>query len=240
VFDVQSTVVAFIIGFIPTFAWLIFWLLEDRKHPEPERLIARAFIAGMIAVPLVIPFQGLVSGIVDSRFILVLLWSTIEEVAILGVAWVAVLRVRAVDEPLDVPIYLITAALGFAALENMLFILSPLTDTGVLDQLVTGNLRFVGATLIHTLSSAIIGGMLALAFYREWFTKFIYGLAGVILAIVLHALFNFSILESGADHLLTIFSFVWVGIVFLLLALERVKLLKRPAWWQKMFVNRKS
>lgn len=239
-FDIQSTVVAFIIGFIPTLVWLIFWLLEDRTHPEPERLIARAFIAGMIAVPLVIPFQGLVSSIVDQRFALVLSWSAIEEVTILAVAWVAVLRMRAVDEPLDVPIYLITAALGFAALENMLFILGALGGSGILDQLVTGNLRFIGATLIHTLASAVVGGMLALAFYREWFTQLLYGLTGVILAILLHALFNFSILENGADQLLTIFSFVWIGIVFLLLALERVKILERPAWWQKIFVNRKS
>lgn len=235
--SLSGAAVAFIIGFIPTFLWLIFWLLEDRRHPEPERLIARAFIAGMIAVPLVIPFQGLVSGIADTRFVLVLLWSAIEEIVILAVAWIAVLRKRAVDEPIDVPIYLITAALGFAALENTLFLLNP-TSGGVLDQLVTGNLRFIGATLIHTLSAAVIGGMLALAFYREWFAKFLYGLAGVILAILLHALFNFSILESGADHLLTVFSFVWIGIVFVLLALERVKVLPRPAWWQKLFVKK--
>jgi RsiW-degrading membrane proteinase PrsW (M82 family) len=237
--DVQSVAVAFIAGFIPALAWLTFWLLEDWRRPEPQRLIARAFIAGMIAVPAVLPFQAIAAVYIHQGFSLILCWAAVEEVAILAAAWIAVLRKRAVDEPIDIPVYLITAALGFAALENTLFLLHQGIGVGLADELITGNLRFIGATLIHTLSSAVIGGMLAMAFYRERIQKCLYGLAGVILAVFLHALFNFSILASDADHLLTVFSFVWIGIIFLLLALERVKLVKRPAWWQKLFITKK-
>lgn len=232
----QSAAFAFLAGFIPALIWLIFWLLEDRRRPEPERMILRAFAAGMVAVPLVIPFQQAAAYWANGPM-LVFIWAATEEMMKLIVALVAVLRKRAVDEPIDIPVYLITVALGFSALENMLFLLHP--SGGVVNELITGNLRFIGATLIHTLSSAVVGGMLALAFYRDWFSKIAYGLLGVILAVFLHGLFNFSILTVGADHLLTVFAFVWIGIVFLLLALERVKLLKRPAWWEKMFINRK-
>lgn len=236
---IQSTMVAFIAGFIPALLWLAFWLLEDRRRPEPERLITRAFVAGMIAVPLVIPVQAILANVLTQGPLLILAWAAVEEISILAIAWIAVLRHRAVDEPIDIPMYLITVALGFAALENTLFLLNPLNDAGVLDQLVTGNLRFIGATLIHTLSEAVIGGMLAVAFYKGWFTKFLYGIGGVILAILLHTLFNLSILRSDADHLLSVFSFVWIGIVFLLVALERIKLVRRPAWWQKLFLNQR-
>lgn len=235
--SLESTVVAFLAGFVPVLLWLVFWLLEDRRHPEPERLIAGAFFAGMIAVPLVLPLERVLIGVLDTGFPLVAAWAAIEEVMILFVAWVAVLRKSAVDEPIDIPIYLITAALGFAAVENTLFLLNPMNGGGVLNQLITGNLRFMGATLIHTLSAAVVGGMLALAFYRERLVKLAHGIAGVILAIVLHALFNFSILNSSADRLLTIFSAVWIGVVFMLLAMERVKLLRRPEWWRKLFVK---
>ena len=157
----------------------------------------------------------------------------------LAVAGVIVLRHRAVDEPIDFPIYLITVALGFAALENTLFVLTPLGNGELLGSFITGNLRFLGATLIHVLSSAVIGGALGFAFFKGNFTKLWYGLWGVILATLLHTIFNFTIINTQADYLLTVFTGVWVGIVFLLLLLERVKLLKRPAWWEKMFTSKK-
>ena len=234
-----SAAIALLIGFVPIFVWLAFWLLEDRRHPEPERLIVRAFIGGMVAVLLVLPLQNLGLKLLPMGFPLILLWAAIEEAMKLGVAWVLVLRKVAVDEPIDVPVYLITVALGFAALENTLFLLSPIGDGQFVQGFITGNLRFLGATLIHVLSSAVIGGAIALAFYREGWAKIRYAVLGVILAIFLHALFNFSIIKTSADQLLTVFAGVWVGITFLLLALERVKRLKRPEWWRKLFVRRR-
>ncbi|KKW26148.1 MAG: hypothetical protein UY70_C0035G0005 [Candidatus Kaiserbacteria bacterium GW2011_GWB1_52_6] len=44
-------------GLLPALAWLWFWRREDAPHPEPRRLIALAFAAGMITVALVIPVQ---------------------------------------------------------------------------------------------------------------------------------------------------------------------------------------
>lgn len=171
-------------------------------------------------------------------FILIVIWAAIEELLKLGMAWVVVLRHRAVDEPIDIPIYLITVALGFAALENTLFLISPFSN-GLFEQgLITGNLRFLGATLIHVVSSTIIASSLAFTFYKSRFKKVLYGFIGVILAVALHALFNFSIINTSADLLLTIFAAVWVGVMFLLLMLEKVKLLQRPQWWKKAFIKK--
>ena len=56
------------------------------------------------------------------------MWVIIEEVLKYSAALMVVLWHKAVDEPIDVIIYMITIALGFSALENALFIFNPLRD----------------------------------------------------------------------------------------------------------------
>lgn len=238
--ELSSVFFAFLVGLVPALVWLGFWLFEDSKRPEPRRLIFLAFIAGMGAVLIVLPFQQFAALHIPMGFLLILIWAAIEEVVKILVAWFAVLRLRDVDEPIDIPIYLITVSLGFAALENAFFLFHPLIDGQLFQSLVTGNMRFIGASLVHVLSSAIIGGALAFAFYRERSEKIWYGCMGVILAIILHGFFNFLIIATGSAGVLTVFLGVWVGIIFLLLALERVKRLHRPLWWEKVFTKRVS
>lgn len=238
-----AVLIAFVAGLIPALVWLVFWLFEDVRRPEPRRLVMRTFIIGMCAVPVVLPLESAMLGVFplsggQPTFGLLLSWAAIEELVKLVLALLFILRSSAVDEPIDIPIYMISLALGFSALENTLFLLTPIAGGELAESIITGNLRFIGASLIHILSSAVIGGALAFAFYRERMTKMWFGVVGVILAVSLHAVFNFLIILTGAGRILTVFLGVWVGIIFLLLALERVKALRRPAWWEKMFVYR--
>lgn len=235
----ESALAAFFISLVPILVWLAFWLFEDSRRPEPRGLIFLAFLSGMVGVLIVLPFQQVAASYLAIGFPLILVWAAIEEVTKFLIAYVMVLRKRQVDEPIDFPIYLITVALGFAALENAFFIFHPIVDGHFFESLVAGNLRFIGATLVHVLSSAVIGGALAFAYYRERSEKLWYGGMGVILAIALHAFFNFLIIITGSSGALTVFLGVWVGVICILLALERVKSLQRPLWWEKMFMRRK-
>lgn len=237
--EASAALIALAAGFVPALIWMLFWLYEDKRRPEPRHMVIRTFLLGMLCVIVVLPLEKMaVDAGIPVSFFLFLIWAGIEELVKFGLALLFVLRNSAVDEPIDIPIYMISIALGFAALENTLFLLTPITDGKLLESIVTGNLRFVGASLIHVLSSAVIGGALAFAFYRDFWDKVWYGLVGVILAISLHAVFNFLIITTGAGNILTVFLGVWVGIIFLLLTLERVKALRRPAWWQKTFMKR--
>lgn len=221
--DITPVVAALAGGLFPALAWLWFWRREDSAHPEPRKLIALAFLAGMVTVAIVIPIQQFVKPLFASTTIVFTLWSAIEEIMKYLAARFTVLRRREDDEPIDPVIYMVTVALGFAAAENTLFLLSPLSGDTLLQTVLTGNLRFVGATLLHVLSSAAIGVMLGLSFYKSRATRRLYAFYGVILATLLHSAFNFFILNTPEDYLLRTFGFVWIGLVALLAVLEYIK-----------------
>ena len=210
-------------GLFPALAWLWFWRREDAPHPEPRKLIALAFFAGMVTVALVIPIQKFVAPFLVSQTLIFTAWSAIEEVMKFLVAKVTVLRRREDDEPIDPVIYMVTVALGFAAVENTLFLISPLAGDSLLQTVMTGNLRFVGATLLHVLSSAAIGVMLGLSFYKSKNARRLYATGGVILALLLHSIFNFLILNTAEEHLMRTFGLVWLGLIALLGMLEYIK-----------------
>ena len=214
--------IALFAGIIPALFWLWFWLREDSEQPEPWPLVAIAFLTGMAVVPIVLPLQHLAYHLYqgDTQMFM---YVVIEEVMKYVAALMIVLWNRAVDEPIDLVMYMIFIALGFAALENALFIYNPLGQSLYLESLFTGGLRFVGATLLHVLASASVGVCMALAWHRSNVVRLVYGTVGLCIAIVLHALFNFSIMESTASGILYVFMFVWLGIIALLVAIERVK-----------------
>jgi protease PrsW len=220
---------AFLFGLIPALFWLWFWLREDRKNPEPLLLIAIAFIGGMAVVPLALPLQKMAIDIYSGTNVM-FVWVIIEETLKYAAALLVIFWNRAVDEPIDFIIYLIAIALGFAALENALFILTPLTLDEYTTVAVTGSFRFLGATLLHVLASATIGIALAFAFYKSVAVRLAYGTIGLFIAILLHALFNFFIIRASEpgkeDGVLLVLLFVWMGIIVLFLLFEKIKLLE--------------
>ena len=218
--------IAFLGGLIPALFWLWFWLREDKARPEPRLLIFSSFVAGMLVVPLVLPLQQFAV----ERFVgdnLIFVWVVIEEVLKYSAALLVVLWNKEVDEPIDCIICMITIALGFSAVENALFLFAPLTHGDTINSLLTSNFRFLGATLLHILASGTVGVAMALSFYKRDITRIIYATVGLCIAIVLHALFNFFIMRASGGSILSVFFFVWIGIIVLFFLFEKVKFLER-------------
>lgn len=217
-------------GLLPALAWLWFWLREDNKHPEPRHLIALAFLAGMLTVAAVIPIQKFTAEYFAlGTAATFAAWAVIEEVCKYLAARLTVLGRRENDEPIDSVIYLVAVALGFAAVENALFLLNPAVSGHLMTAILTSDLRAIGATLLHIVASSTIGVMIALAWYKPYPIRLIYTTLGVILASLLHVGFNFLILNTKDEYLLYTFGLVWIGVVILLAALEYVKRMRRPS-----------
>ncbi|MSR87996.1 MAG: PrsW family intramembrane metalloprotease [Candidatus Zambryskibacteria bacterium] len=222
--NIDTIIYALLGGVLPALVWLAFWLHEDRKNPEPNRLILKTFLLGMFTVVLVLPFQKGIEILIPGITVLsVFLWALLEEGFKFTAGYFGGLHSIEDNEPIDPMIYMITAALGFVALENALFIFGPLLGNDILKGVVTGNLRFIGASLLHVVSSGIIGFSLSISFYRSRMARISIGLLALLGAVLFHFLFNILILINGSQGTTLAFLLVWLGVMILLLAFEKIK-----------------
>ena len=222
--DPKILAVAFLGGIIPSLFWLWFWLKEDEERPEPKGLITIIFIMGMIVVILVLPIQKFIQDHVSSHEGQLVLWASVEEILKYIAVLVILYKTNNADEPIDWPIYMITAALGFAALENMLFLLKILPSSiGTFVSLNTGNLRFLGANLLHAISSGIIGISIGISFYMKKWERNSFLFIGFLIAIALHSAFNFFIIRNDGNNFLKVLAFLWVVTIIIMLLFEKVR-----------------
>lgn len=163
-----------ILGLIPSLAWLIFFLRED-VHPEPKKIIFKVFISGFFITFIVIAIQFACQNILnfykiaDCNPLSLFIFALIEEILKFVAVYLVIRKCRFFDEPIDAMIYMIVAALGFAMVENLAIMFS---ITQVSEALGVITIRFVGATLLHALSSAIVGywwakGLIAIQIKRD-------------------------------------------------------------------------
>jgi len=202
-------VLSLILGFLPGFAWLIFYVKEEETHPEPKRLIILAFAAGIVSGVIAIILEGLVQGaavgasVGELSLAALVIFALIEEGMKFLAAYLSIGKNRIARNPVDLMIYLIVAALGFATLENVGALVNfwlIVRQTGITSSFAASialelSLRFVGATLLHALASGIAGYYWAIGAMRGQPARFI--TVGLVIATALHTFFNLLILNYG-------------------------------------------
>lgn len=219
----SSFIYALIAGLLPSLIWLWFWLREDSEHGEPKWLLAASFIGGIIAVLFAILLEKWISESVGDSNLKYTLWAATEELLKFMAVTIIVLQSKYNDEPLKPMIYCIVVALGFAALENALFLLEPVSIGAIAESIVTGNMRFIGATLVHIVSSAAVGFALGVTYYRSIGAKFVGIISGLVAAITIHAVFNISVVSTDPNDILKIFAWIWGAVIILIILFEEVK-----------------
>jgi len=194
-----------IFGLLPSLVWLSYYLGKD-LHPEPKKMILKIFLWGaLITIPVFFVQIGLGHLLnlvnLDTTTTNLLYWFLViaftEEFFKYLVIRLRVFNSYHLDEPLDIMLYMVVAALGFAAVENSLYLFSPVGQMSFNDiigrSLVVILVRFIGATFLHTLCSAVIGYALALSFY-DVRRKYVYGFFGIFAAVFMHGLYDFSLM----------------------------------------------
>jgi len=203
----MSYLLYIILGLAPSFIWLSFYLRKD-AHPEPKKTVLRIFFLGMGGGILAALIENLITiglsefnssgALIPMTYILLgapLIEEFLKYLAIENKFFVVrdgVLRESEFDEPLDLMLYMIIAALGFAATENVLKFFAenlPLFDTFLI-----ASLRFIGATFLHALCSGAFGFFLALSWFNHE-KRFHFLAIGLTIATFLHGIFNYSIIR---------------------------------------------
>lgn len=201
-----------LLGLLPSLIWLSFYLRKD-KNPEPNSLVIKMFLIGMLLGPLAIVFElaliwlmspntnpiDFISLPQQASLIKIVLASTlipalVEEYLKYSAVKFKIIRNTEFDEPVDAMIYLIIVGLGFAAIENLLTIFN-ISSLNITRALTIIGLRFLGATLVHALACAIIGYWLAKAIlHLDKKKRFI--AIGLSIAIAFHAFYNYLIIKA--------------------------------------------
>lgn len=223
----QAILYALLGGIVPALIWLWFWMKEDQKRPEPKGLIALSFLGGALAAIAVFPIEKLAFNIIPEGIYLIIAWAAIEEIVKFSSVSLIALKSRFFDEPIDAMIYLITAALGFAALENSFFLVKPLLAGEGIEGFLLGNMRFIGASVLHVVASSFVGIAIGLSFYRHRAIKALSVTLGVTTAISLHSLFNYFIIKGNGENTFTVFLSLWLMVVLVILLFEKVKTIVR-------------
>ncbi|MBI3627533.1 MAG: PrsW family intramembrane metalloprotease [Candidatus Sungbacteria bacterium] len=193
------------LGVIPPIIWLLIYLREDR-HAEPVHLILITFLGGAAAAIFALLAQEALFYKTDpftNFFFTFFIVALVEEYAKYLAAKLLAFSRKDFNEPIDAMIYMMTAGMGFAAMENILFLFNQSYNPQMLigRNLILGAklsiARFIGANFLHALSSGVVGYAIA----RAWFSphrKHVIAL-GILAAACLHAGFDYLIILK--DHL---------------------------------------
>jgi len=223
-------------GILPIIIWLVFFLWQDIKKPEPLRWLLFFFVLGVIITPLVWYLENVYLKVLGidlnknlsllSLIIVYLGIAFIEEITKFVTAFLVLKKNKYFDEAIDAMIYLVVLALGFGLVENILAGSQEITEGHLLlSVLQTMSLRFVGANLLHALASGLIGFFWALSLVKKKKAYLFWGLTS---GITLHFLFNLAIIKFGGLAVFFVSLVLFLTTIGLLWAFDFLKQIEKP------------
>ena len=187
-----------LVAFTPGLFWLWFFVRLDTYRPAPRRVIGLTFLLGMFSV---VP-----AGIIETIFIdesvledsasltsvaiaMLFVVGPVEEGCKFAVVRLYSCRSPYYEEPMDALVYAVAASLGFASLENLVYVL------------IFGPAVMVVRAPLSTLAHAVFGSVWGYGLARRRGSgedRRALVVATLVIAALVHALFNVSAFASGS------------------------------------------
>lgn len=182
---------------------MIYFYRQDRREPEPRAKVAKVMLWGALCVtpsiwweltygPATLPRAGWPLALYA--------WAGVafpEELCKLLAVMVSIYRDPEFDEPMDGIVYGVAASLGFAALENVLYVLAKGGEVGLLRALLT--------VPCHAFYGVTMGYWLGTTRFSPARRRVTGAFAGLLAATLMHGLFDFLCFHQGFKVQLLIF-----------------------------------
>lgn len=194
------------LALIPVGICLLYIYSRDRYEKEPKRLIFLLFAFGCISVVPAGFLESLVK--VQTRgaeakiiFIYAMLGvAIIEEGVKLFFLWVGIWKNRFFNERFDGVVYAVSVSLGFAALENIMYVFQHGATTGIL--------RALTAIPGHTLFAVYMGYFFGIARFKFGSRKLGLIILSLIVPTFVHGFYDFLLMSGEGTSPILVFLFI--------------------------------
>lgn len=188
----------FVIAITPGIALALSVYFTDRYDKEPLALLIKVFVLGAVSViPTALVERFLLgfnvfSGVLSAAFTAFIVAGLTEEFFKRGVVLLTAFKNKAFDEKLDGIVYAIFAALGFATVENIVYVVFRFTTNPHI-----GIYRGIFSVPAHMLFAVTMGYYLSLAkFTKDEALRKKYLRKSWFVPAVLHGIFNFILMTQ--------------------------------------------
>ena len=211
------------VALAPVILLLIYVYRRDKYEKEPKKLLAKVFIFGIISVIPVYFIETALTNYWHNKYALpsmqlntaaydaFVVAAFTEEFFKILVFFIFIRKNKNFNEKFDGIIYTVFISMGFAATENLMYVLGSGFSTGII--------RAFTAVPAHAIFAVTSGYFLALAKFKPS-GKLIYLILALAVPVLLHGIYDFILLAKN-DILLLIF--VPYVIFILIIALKGMK-----------------
>jgi RsiW-degrading membrane proteinase PrsW (M82 family) len=209
-----NVLLSFALAAAPALLLLRYYYRQDRARPEPKGLVFRVFLGGVLVTLVAVPLEFLVSSfegvfspypLLYVAFRAFIVAALVEEFLKRGVVLVVAFGHPSFDETVDGVVYAVVASLGFACLENIVYVMGGTLGTALI--------RAVTAVPLHATASGLMGYFIGQARFAGSVARQQTLLRrGLAVAVLIHGLYDFLLFVAPVLGPLS-----FVGIVPLLL-----------------------
>jgi RsiW-degrading membrane proteinase PrsW (M82 family) len=221
-----NLVISFLLAAAPALLLLRYYYRQDRERPEPKGLVVRIFLFGIVATFVAIPLELLMSvfqrlltdfPLLTALFKAFVVAALVEEYLKLTIVRLFAYRNRNFDEIMDGVVYAVVASLGFACMENILYVMGGTIWTALT--------RALTAIPLHATASGLMGYYVGRAKFaptprmeRAFINK------GLRIAIFIHGTYDFLLFSVPVFGTLPVVGIIPLIIIAFLILRSRIRI----------------
>ena len=196
---------SFILAVLPPLLIAFYIYKQDKFDKEPKELILKSFFFGCLSVIPIVILELIFNENIFSNYFVYMFCGValVEEGMKYFFLKKYLFNKPEFDEPFDGIVYAVMVSLGFATIENLVYVFIYYPD----QQISIAIQRMISAIPLHASCGVIMGYYVGLAKFSS--SSRILLLKGVFFATMLHAIYNyFILLENGVYSILSVLALI--------------------------------